>query len=73
MGINEKTYDILAVNLRSHKVRIIGEEKTKADAEAYQNIAVIRRGVNEEFFVTVPHGSYDEGADWATKEDSDGK
>lgn len=57
-------FDVLAVNMETHKVRIMAENKTERNAEAIENMAVMRRGVDEEFFVTVPHGKYKEGDEW---------
>lgn len=59
--MKETMYDIVAVNLKTHLVRIMDENRSKANAEAYVNMAVMRRGVEEEFFVAVPHGRYDVG------------
>lgn len=54
-------YDVLAVNMKTHKVRIIGEKKTLPNANAIEIMAVARRGVNEEFFTTVSHSSFEVG------------
>jgi len=58
------TYDVLAVNLKTNTVRFMAQGKTKANAEAIENMAVMRRGVDEEFFTTVISGSYSEGEKW---------
>lgn len=69
--MSEKTskplFDVVAVNLRSHLVRLIAESKTEPNADAIETMAVMRRGVEEEFFVTVPNGSYKEGESWRGK------
>ena len=57
-------FDVIAVNMETHKIRLIGENKTERNAEAIEMMAVGRRGVDEEFFVTVPHGEYKEGDEW---------
>lgn len=57
-------FDVIAVNLGTHKVRLIGENKTERNADAIEMMAVARRGVDEEFFTTVPHGEYKEGDSW---------
>ena len=57
-------FDVIAVNMGTHKVRMIGENKTERDAETIEKMAIARHGVDEEFFVTVPHGRYKEGDEW---------
>ncbi len=54
-------YDVLAVNMKTLAVRIIDEGKTLKNAEAIENMAVMRRGVVDEFFVTKPAGQYKAG------------
>lgn len=54
-------FDVLAVNIDSAKIRFFGQRKTKANAEAIENMAIMRRGVDEEFYVAVPTGKYKEG------------
>lgn len=56
--------DVVAVNLETNKVRLIAESKTERNAEAIETMAVMRRGVEEEFFSVVNHGAYKEGDDW---------
>lgn len=51
-------YDVIAVNINTNKVRVIASDKTAKNAEAIIKMAVMRRGVDEEFFVEVPHGAY---------------
>lgn len=60
----EKLYDVIAVGLTSGKVRLIAEGKTKRNAEAIVSMAVMRRGVEEEFFAEVEAGIYKEGDIW---------
>lgn len=57
-------FDVLGVRLDTGVVRFMGKSKTEANAEAIVTMAVMRRGVEEEFFVTVPEGSYREGDIW---------
>lgn len=54
-------WDAIAVNLKTRKVRIFGENKTKENAEAISMMAVCRRGVDEEYYTEVPAGTYREG------------
>lgn len=56
-----KLYDVIAVNLTTHKIRMFGENKTLDNAEAIVAMAVMRRGVDEEFYKEVPAGKYKEG------------
>ncbi len=57
--------DVLAVNLATNKVRVIARDKSAADAEAVITMAVMRRGVDEEFFTDAPAGQYQDGDDIA--------
>lgn len=59
--LRERTYDAIAVNIDTRKIRIFGENKTKRNAEAISNMAVMRRGCDEEFYTEVPSGKYAEG------------
>ena len=57
--------DVLAVTIAApHTVRIIARERSMSSAEAVINMAVYRRGVDTEFYVTVPNGTYREGERW---------
>lgn len=49
------SYDVIAVNIRTGETRVIAEEKTLANAEATVSMAVVRRGVETEFFKAVEH------------------
>jgi hypothetical protein len=50
-----KFYDVIAVNIESGAERVIADREPKDGAEAIMNMAVGRRGVDEEFFKVVPH------------------
>lgn len=54
-------FDVIAVRIDTQKVRLIAENKTERNAEAIVKMAVMRRGVDVEFFTEVPRGSYAEG------------
>ena len=56
--------DVLAVNIDTRRVRLLAESKDERNAEAIINMAVMRRGVEEEFYVAVPAGTYTEGMLW---------
>ncbi len=57
-------YDVIAVNMQSHKVRLLMEDKTERNADAIAEMAVIRIGCDEEFFAKVPAGQYKNGDEW---------
>ena len=50
-----KLFDVVAVNLKDKSTRIIASAKSEKEAEAIVAMAVMRRGVDEEFFRTSPH------------------
>ena len=54
-------YDVVAVNLKTNKVRIFGQNKSERNADAIINMAIMRRGVDEEFYTTAKPGQYKEG------------
>lgn len=51
-----RLFDVLAVNIETRASRVIAVGKSGADADAIVEMAVIRRGVDVEFFKTIPHG-----------------
>ena len=57
-------YDVVAVNIKTKLVRLLARDETQANAEAVVLMAVRRRGVDEEFFVAVEAGTYQEGESW---------
>ncbi len=56
-----KTFDTLAVNIETSTIRFFGQDKNLQSAEAIVKMAIMRRGLDEEFYVVVPHGMYKEG------------
>ena len=64
----KQLYDVIAVDMKTEKVKIIAAGKTAKNAEAIENMAIMRRGVDDEFFASVPHDSFAEGDDWNSKE-----
>lgn len=60
-GTKSELRDVVAVSLATHKVRIMETGMLPRAAEAYVKMAVIRRGVEEEFFAAVPSGFYRDG------------
>jgi len=57
-------FDVVAVSLSTHRVRLMAQGKTERDADAIICMAVMRRGVQEEFTSAVPQGMYAEGDEW---------
>jgi hypothetical protein len=56
--MSEELFDVVAVRLDDpNQRRLIAERKTERNAEAIVMMAVARRGVEEEFFDVVPHGT----------------
>ena len=53
----EKLFDVVAVNIKTGKERIIANGKSEHNAEAIENMAIMRRGVEEEFFKVIPSGT----------------
>jgi len=47
-------FNVYAVSLKDYSRRLIAENKTERNAEAIVQMAVMRRGVEEEIFVTEP-------------------
>ena len=62
--------DVVAVNLETKKVRIIAADKNERNAEAIINMAVMRRGVETEFYTTVEAGRYHDGDDLGEGEEN---
>ena len=50
----EKLFNVVAVNIKTGEERILAEGKTERNAEAIVSMAVMRHGVDEEFYKTVP-------------------
>ena len=48
-------FDVIAVNIKTGAERFMAEKKTEPNAEAIVAMAVMRRGVDEEFYKAVPH------------------
>jgi len=59
-----KVFDVVAVEMATHKIELIAEGKTERNAEAIEMMAVGRRGVETHFYATVPHGKYLNGDTW---------
>jgi hypothetical protein len=55
-------FDVVAVDIATRRVvALFGERKTLRNAEAIVNMAVMRRGVDEQFYAEVPTGKFKAG------------
>ncbi len=52
--MREPLFNVVAVNIKTGAERLIAERKTEHNAEAIVMMAVMRRGVDVEFFKAVP-------------------
>lgn len=59
--MKDELFDVIAVNLITHEVEVMSTRKTAKNAEAIEMMAVIRRGVEECFYTTVPTGKFSDG------------
>ena len=58
-------YDVVAVNIKTKRVRLLFVGYALRDAESYEKTAgAVRRGAPEEFFTTLPTGRYHDGDQW---------
>ena len=57
-------FDVLAVNVKTRKIRLIGESVTDSFAYKIERIAKHMLGVDEEFFVKTFAGEYKNGDDF---------
>lgn len=51
--MSEELYDVEAVNIETSERRKLATGKTLANAEAILNMAIMRRGLDEEFYEVV--------------------
>lgn len=54
-------FDVIAVNIETKIVRLMAESKSERNAEAIIDMAVMRRGVETEFYTFSPAGKYHDG------------
>lgn len=52
--MSDELFDVIAVDLQSGAERFMAERKTRGNARAIMHMAVVRRGVEGEFFKVVP-------------------
>ena len=59
--MSDELFDAIMVNIETSEVTIMGANKTKENAEAIENMAIMRRGVETHFYDVVPAGTYKNG------------
>jgi Xaa-Pro aminopeptidase len=57
--MDEPKFDVIAVNIETGASRVMDRGMTERQAEAFVTWAVIKRGVEEEFYKAVPAGEGD--------------
>ena len=67
--IMKQLFDVLAVDMGTHKVRVIGENKTEFESNKIVVMAVYRNGVNREFYTHATSGKYKNGSCWDESEE----
>jgi hypothetical protein len=68
MSTEAVRWDVLAVNLETYEVRVIARDKDQRNAEAIVAMAVLRCGLNEEFFTRHFAGKFNDGDDYLASE-----
>ena len=53
--MSQQLYDVIAVNIKSKEERVLATGKTRRNAEAIVKMAVMRLGLEKEYFKKVPH------------------
>ena len=56
--------DVIAVNIEKKTIRILSRARTPENAETIITMAVMRRGVDTEFYTTVPANKFKDGDDY---------
>lgn len=69
VALQMKMYDVIAVNMVTHKVRLLGVNRSERTADVIEMMSIARFGCDEEFFTKAPSGKYKEGDEWAENED----
>ena len=63
----EKLFDVIAVNQKTRKIQFMAGAKTERNAEAIEKMAIMRRGLEEDFYLIVPEGTYKDGDTYRQK------
>lgn len=53
--MDQELFDVVAINIKTGERRILDTGKTRENADAIVMMAVVRRGVETEFYKMVPH------------------
>lgn len=61
--MNKDFFDVVEVG-DTHVIEIVAEYKTRRNADAIEDMAVMRRGCDKSFFCVVPHDAYQAGDRW---------
>lgn len=59
--MNEELFDIVAVNFDTNIIQMMGVGKTRKNADAIEEMAIMRRGVEECWYTVVEAGKYKDG------------
>ena len=62
-------WDVVRVAFTTNQVKVLAGPRDKWQAEAVLKMAVLRTGVEYQFFARVPHGRYQDGDEWKGAED----
>ena len=54
-------FDVISVGIETGRIRVINPNLTAENAEAVEMMVVMRRGVDSEYFTTVPAGTWKTG------------
>ena len=57
-------FDVVEVDTKTNQVRLMGINKTRRNADAVEEMAVYRRGVETHFFSVAKAGKYKDGDKW---------
>ncbi len=69
MAEQEKLFDVIEVEFSApNRVRIMGSNKTKKNADAVLSMAIARRGIKRHFFSIEPAGRYKDGDSWKDRQ-----
>jgi hypothetical protein len=63
--MSETLYDTVAVNFTTNIVQMMGVGKTRKNADAIEEMAIMRRGVEECWYTVVEAGKYKDGDTWS--------
>lgn len=60
--MTEELVDVIEVQIKApHTIRVMATGKTKANADAFISMAIMRRGCESQFYTTAPVRQYRDG------------